>query len=85
MLSPPGHYPQRWVSFALSASDQNGTPIVRLGEAGKPFLINFDDPSQSGEFYESLVEKIKRSFREPKKAGTETIGFQISQLADNEK
>jgi hypothetical protein len=85
-LTPPGTFPARWASFGLSVSEQGGKVLAQLGPS-KPVPIDLKDSRQCNEFYDSIVENVKRSFTRAQKAdGTETIGFKRSPLsADDEK
>lgn len=86
ILTPPGTFPERWASFGLSVSEQGGKVLAQLGPS-KPAPIDLNDSRQCNEFFDSIVENIKRSFARPQKAdGAETIGFKRSPLsADDEK
>jgi hypothetical protein len=68
------------VTFGLFVSENDGKVYVRLGP-DKAVLIDLSNPSQCNEFYDSIVDNVKRTFTEPQKADADPIGFQRSQLS----
>ena len=77
-LSPPGVIPEHYVSFALCLSQHDGKAIVKVGDIGKPYEIEFDRLAQCNDFYDGIVESVKQSFSDPQKPGPKTIGFKVS-------
>lgn len=73
-----------WVSFGLFVSEKDEKVSAKLG-ADEAVPINLKNLSQCDEFYQSIVDRIKRSFTEPQKPGAEPIGFKRSELAANEE
>ena len=78
ILTPRGEQP--WVSFGLLVSESNGIMSLRL-ERDKAVRLDLENRSQCDEFYQNIVEKVKRSFTESEGPDTEPIGFKRSVLA----
>lgn len=69
------------VAFGLFVSEKDGKVNVKLGP-NKAIPIDLNNPSQCNEFYDSIVDNIKRTFTETQKADADPIGFQRSQLSE---
>jgi hypothetical protein len=78
VLTPRGTYPERWASFGFCVYEKDGKVLAKVGDAQKSSPIDLNDARQRQELYSGIVERIKRSFAEPLKAGSEPLGFQVS-------
>jgi hypothetical protein len=60
-VSEPGRFPEQWFGFVLCVSeDRDGTPLVKLGVAGKPRRLDLGDADQCEEFYRSVFDMAKQ-------------------------
>lgn len=72
--------PPSVVAFGLFVSEKDGNVNVKLGP-NKAVPIDLNNASQCNEFYDSIVDNIKRTFTETQKADADPIGFQRSPLS----
>jgi hypothetical protein len=85
-LSPPGQYPNQWVSLGLYVEEQDGKVTVQLG-VGKKYPFDTNSSSQRHELYGAIVDLIMRAYAEPHKGKEATIGFRTTpaQTEDDNK
>ena len=84
ILTPPGTFPERWASFGLFVSEQDGKVLASVGPK-KPLPIDLKDSSQCNKFYDAIVNSVKQSFTKSEGAGEDLIGFKRSQIATEDE
>ncbi len=76
---------QHWVSFGLCVSEtDDGKPTVRVSRVGKFHQIDFVDPQQCNEVYDSVVASLKEALQNPRKP-KKGIGFDVGSSAKEEQ
>jgi hypothetical protein len=77
-LTPAGFWLSHIVFAVLCVSEEGRMPLVKISPRGKPRQLDLDDPNQCREFFDGIVETIKKGLLDPRKAMSSQIGFVIS-------
>jgi hypothetical protein len=72
-----------WASFGLFVSEKDGKVFAKLG-TDKAVPIDVKNVAQCDEFYQTIVDYVKRAFTEPQRSDAEPIGFKRSANAEGQ-
>ena len=70
--------PMATVWFAFFVAEQNGHPVVKIGD--KTFNPDLQNADSRNEVYEEIISRIKDAFSFPKKVRSKSIGFTVESL-----